>query len=82
MRRRRLVPLPRVTELPSGAGRDILVAECLNCHELASLELFSSFYNRDLWRSLVIAMRANGAHVDDAEVEVLSDYLAQHFGIE
>ena len=70
------------TELPAGAGREILVSECLNCHELAALELFRGFYDRNLWRSLVITMRANGASVDDAQVEVLSDYLAQHFGIE
>lgn len=67
-------------ELPVGEGREILITECLNCHELASLELFKDFYDRDLWRSLVISMRANGAEVDDAEVDVLSEYLARHFG--
>lgn len=67
-------------ELPEGRGRDILVAECLNCHRLASLELFKGFYTRESWRSLVLTMRANGAGVDDAEVEVLTDYLARHFG--
>lgn len=69
-------------ELPEGAGKEILVSECLNCHELAALELFSSFYDRSSWRSLVISMRANGAEVDDAEVELVSDYLARHFGVE
>jgi hypothetical protein len=67
-------------ELPVGEGREILVNECLNCHELAALELFRDFYDRDLWRSLVISMRANGAEVDDTEVDVLADYLARHFG--
>lgn len=69
-------------ELPEGTGKEILVSECLNCHELAALELFSSFYDRSSWRSLVISMRANGAEVDDAEVELVSDYLARHFGVE
>lgn len=69
-------------ELPVGEGREILVTECLNCHELAALELFRDFYDRDLWRSLVISMRANGAEVDETEVDVLSDYLARHFGIQ
>lgn len=67
-------------ELPAGQGREILVSECLTCHELAALELFSGFYTRASWRSLVLSMRAHGAAVDDAQVEVLSDYLAQHFG--
>ena len=67
-------------ELPAGPGREILEAECLICHELTALELFSSFYDRDDWRSLVMSMRSNGAEVDDLQVEVVSDYLAQHFG--
>lgn len=67
-------------ELPPGTGRDILVADCLSCHELSALALFKGFYTRDSWRDLVVTMRANGAALDDAEVEVLADYLAQHFG--
>jgi hypothetical protein len=69
-------------ELPSGAGRQVLVEQCLICHELTALELFKDFYDRDNWKSLIISMRANGAEVDDAQVEVLSDYLAHNFGIE
>ena len=69
-------------ELPAGPGRAIVENQCLVCHELDALELFQDFYDRDLWRSLVISMRANGAEVDDAEIEIVSDYLAQHFGIE
>lgn len=67
-------------ELPAGPGRDILVAACLGCHELTALALFKGFYTRDSWRDLVLTMEANGAEVDGAEVEVLADYLAQHFG--
>ncbi|HUF73809.1 MAG TPA: cytochrome c [Gammaproteobacteria bacterium] len=66
--------------LPPGDGRGILERECLNCHELEALALFSDFYDRERWRSLVITMRENGAEVDDAEVEVVADYLARHFG--
>jgi len=66
--------------LPPGAGREILVNQCLNCHELGALELFQGFYDRERWRSLVITMRGNGAVLDDDEVEVLAGYLAEHFG--
>jgi mono/diheme cytochrome c family protein len=66
--------------LPPGAGRALLERECLNCHELDALTLFSDFYDRDLWRSLVMTMRGNGAKLDDAEVEVIADYLARNFG--
>jgi hypothetical protein len=68
-------------ELPEGTGREILIASCLSCHELSALALFKGFYTRDSWRTLVLTMREHGAAVDDADVEVLSDYLAQHFGV-
>ena len=67
-------------ELPAGAGREILVASCLSCHELRALALFKGFYTRDSWRALVLTMQENGAEVDAGEVELLADYLAQHFG--
>jgi hypothetical protein len=67
-------------ELPEGRGREILVGSCLACHDLGGLALFKGFYTRDSWRDLVLTMRENGAQVDGAEVEVLADYLEQHFG--
>lgn len=70
----------RIAGLPAGAGRDILVTECLNCHELDALELFKDFYNKERWQSLVLTMRENGARVDDRQVDILAEYLAQHFG--
>jgi len=74
------VPEGAAPALPPGEGRAILERECLNCHELGALELFQEFYNRERWRSLVITMRENGARVDDEQLEVLADYLAEHFG--
>jgi hypothetical protein len=67
-------------ELPEGRGREILMAQCLSCHELTALPLFKGFYTRDSWRTLVLTMNEHGAEVAGAEVEVLADYLAQHFG--
>ena len=66
--------------LPPGPGRALLERECLNCHELEAVELFSDFYNLDLWRSLVLTMRGNGARLDDTEVETIAEYLARNFG--
>ena len=68
-------------ELPAGPGREIVVAQCLVCHELAALELFTGFYTHESWRSLVISMRAHGAELDDVEVEAVSRYLTRHFGV-
>jgi len=67
-------------ELPNGQGREILVESCLSCHTLSALALFKGFYTRDSWHSLVMTMKENGAEIDAAEIEVLADYLEQHFG--
>jgi mono/diheme cytochrome c family protein len=67
-------------ELPAGLGREILVASCLDCHTLTALPLFKAFYTRDSWLTLVLTMKDHGADVGDAEIEVLADYLALHFG--
>jgi hypothetical protein len=47
---------------------------------LTALPLFKGFYTRDSWRTLVLTMKEQGARVDGVEIEVLADYLAQHFG--
>lgn len=73
-------PVAVGVDLPDGHGREILVASCVSCHDLGGLQLFKGFYTRDSWRSLVLTMKENGAEVDAAEIEVLADYLAQHFG--
>jgi mono/diheme cytochrome c family protein len=67
--------------LPAGRGRAILERECLKCHELDALDLFKGFYTRDQWASLVATMRANGARVDDDELDVLAAYLERYFGV-
>jgi mono/diheme cytochrome c family protein len=66
-------------ELPDGRGRDLLITSCLGCHDLTGLPLFAPFYAREGWYTLVLTMQAHGADVDNAEIEVLADYLAQHF---
>ena len=67
-------------ELPAGRGRELLLTECLGCHDLAALPLFAPFYTRESWRTLVLTMQQHGAEIDGAEIEMLADYLAQHFG--
>ena len=42
--------------------------------------LFSSFYDRENWHSLVLTMVETGAGIAPAEVEAIADYLGRHFG--
>lgn len=66
-------------ELPEGAGKPILQAKCTSCHALDELPKFRR-YNREEWRNLVVTMRDYGATVDEREIDVLADYLVEHFG--
>ena len=67
-------------ELPEGEGKKILVASCTSCHDLSEVTKFRGYYDRKQWRDVVVTMMEYGAPVDERQVEVLADYLAQHFG--
>ncbi len=67
-------------ELPAGEGRTILQTHCTWCHDLREVTKFSGFYDRRQWRDIVVTMAEYGAAVKDKDVEVLADYLNEHFG--
>lgn len=67
-------------DLPAGPGRELLLRDCVGCHDLGGLELYRGFYSRDDWRLLVQTMVTHGATTAPAEVETIADYLSLHFG--
>jgi competence protein ComEA len=67
-------------ELPEGEGKKILVASCTACHDLSEVTKFRGYYDRTQWHDIVVTMMDYGAPVDEKQVEVLADYLAEHLG--
>lgn len=67
-------------ELPEGEGKKILVASCTSCHDLSEVTKFRGYYDRRQWRDIVVTMMDYGAPVDEKQVDVLADYLAEHLG--
>lgn len=67
-------------DLPDGAGKAILLRACTGCHGLAEVTKFKGHYVRSQWNDIVVTMAAYGAEISSEEIEVLSDYLAQHLG--
>ena len=67
-------------DLPDGEGKKILVAACTTCHDLSEVTKFRGYYDRKQWRDIVVTMMEYGAPVDERQVDVLADYLAQHLG--
>jgi len=65
-------------ELPDGAGKDVVLRVCTNCHGTA---VFSNMrMNRAAWESEVAAMVEKGATGTPAELRTVADYLAAHLG--
>ena len=67
-------------ELPEGEGKKILVSSCTACHDLSEVTKFRGYYDRKQWRDIVVTMMDYGAPVDEKQVDILADYLAQHLG--
>lgn len=67
-------------ELPEGEGKKILVSSCTACHDLSEVTKFHGYYDRKQWRDIVVTMMDYGAPVDEKQVDILADYLAQHLG--
>ena len=67
-------------ELPEGDGKKILVSSCTACHDLSEVTKFRGYYDRKQWRDIVVTMMDYGAPVDEKQVDILADYLAQHLG--
>ena len=67
-------------ELPDGEGKKILVSSCTSCHDLTEVTKFRGYYDRKQWRDIVVTMMDYGAPVNEKQVDVLADYLAEHLG--
>jgi mono/diheme cytochrome c family protein len=63
--------------LPEGAGRDVMVRVCAQCHspEVAAQQSLDA----QGWKALVDQMANNGAQASDAEFDTIAKYLATSF---
>lgn len=71
---------PPGIELPAGEGRELLATACTRCHDLRGLPAFKDYWRRRQWGLMVETMVRNGAKLDPAQMEIVTDYLAEHFG--
>jgi len=71
---------PSINALPPGAGRSLVIAACVQCHDLALT--VSQHKTLDEWRQSVERMAHIGARLNGREVETVAKYLAGAFGPE
>jgi mono/diheme cytochrome c family protein len=65
-------------DLPDGAGKELVMNVCTQCHELARIT--SKRKTREEWNDTVDKMAARGAKASDEEFETIVAYLAKYFG--
>jgi len=66
------------TPLPEGEGKEIVEVTCTACHVLNYIT--DSRNSKEGWHSIVMEMISYGAVLDDKEITVVVEYLAEHFG--
>ena len=67
-------------ELPQGEGKKLLEERCTGCHNLKTA--VSLKQSQGAWKELIAKMVGYGAHLDDKEANVATEYLTKHFGPE
>ena len=65
------------TNLPEGAGKEIVQNSCSGCHELG--RVLRAGYSAQDWQTVVHMMKNVGAQVPDEQLPILVKYLAENF---
>ena len=65
------------TQLPDGAGKEILQNKCVGCHELS--RVLRAGYTAQDWSAVLHMMKNAGAQLTDDQMAPLVAYLAQNF---
>ena len=66
--------------LPEGEGRDIVEDVCTECHSL--INITDSKRTPVQWQYVVSTMIAQGAPLEEYEIETVVEYLSKNFGKE
>jgi len=64
--------------LPAGPGKDLVEARCTACHDLERVAVVKR--QKADWPALVANMVGRGAVASPEEAQVITSYLAAHFG--
>lgn len=71
-------PRAQAQDLPDGDGKDVVVKACTSCHDADNFT--SKKHTKAEWKEVVDTMIAYGAEISDANVEVITTYLAKNYG--
>jgi cytochrome c5 len=64
--------------LPEGEGKELVQRMCRNCHTIEVVT--AARLSKARWAVVVEDMRVRGAKGTDEEADIVTEYLAKHFG--
>jgi hypothetical protein len=73
------VPAEPVLQLVDAPGRDVVLIVCAACHDPVS-RITKYRLSVDGWADLITDMQNRGMQADDADVDVVLDYLSKNYG--
>lgn len=67
----------KAADLPEGKGKDLILRACVGCHKAEELTFYR--FTKDEYHSIVLRMGERGAQASRAELDIIADYLFEHF---
>jgi mono/diheme cytochrome c family protein len=69
--------------LKEGAGRDVVINNCIACHSTDYIQMDSPFMKRPAWEATVNKMiKVMGAPIRPEDVPIIVEYLTKNYGVE
>jgi competence protein ComEA len=64
-------------DLPDGKGKELILRACTGCHKAEEIAVYR--FTKDEYQAIVYRMGDRGAQATRAELDVIADYLFEHF---
>lgn len=72
-----LAPLAQAADLPDGKGKEIILRACTGCHKPEEIAAYR--FTKDEYHAIAYRMGDRGAQATRAELNIVADYLFEHF---
>ena len=72
-----LAPLAQAADLPDGKGKEIILRACTGCHKPEEIAAYR--FTKDEYHAIAYRMGDRGAQATRAELDIVADYLFEHF---
>jgi competence protein ComEA len=67
----------QAAELPDGKGKELILRACTGCHKPEEIAVYR--FTKDEYHTIAYRMGDRGAQATKAELDIIADYLFEHF---